>query len=54
MASLATVEGNVATAIEALSGTLTRVNSDMRTDLEALAVAAVKYQLRKDHLTIFN
>lgn len=51
MASLATVEGYVATAVEALTGTLTRVNSDMVTNLETLAVGAVKYQLRKDHLT---
>jgi hypothetical protein len=51
MATLAQLEASIATAIEALSGTLTRCGSDMRTNLEALAANAVKYQLRKDHLT---
>ena len=51
MASLATVETNIATAIAGLTGTPVRCGSDMVTNLEGLAAGAVKFQLLKDHLT---
>lgn len=51
MASLATLDGNIATAIAALSGTPSRCDSDMRDNLEGLAAGAYKFQLRADHLT---
>ena len=51
MATLAALETSVAAAVVALTGTVTRcTSSDMRTNLEALAAGAVKFQLRKDHL----
>jgi len=51
MASLTTVETNVAAAIAALSGTPARVGSDMVTNLEGLSTGTTKFQLRKDYLT---
>jgi len=50
MASLATVETNVAAAIVGLTGTPSRVGSDMVTNLEGLATNTTKFQLRKDYI----
>ncbi len=45
MSTTADVASDLATAIEALDGSPTRMVSDSRTDLEAISSGATKYQL---------
>jgi hypothetical protein len=51
MASLATVDANIAIALGNLSTSPTRFGSDLRDNLDPLASGATKFQLRADHLT---